>query len=334
MATNQPGSLLKKVVFGAPAEIPGVLNDASSAAVRGVRGAVDLGVGQPARFLYNLPQRQLSTIDRFLAGEAPPAAPEPPMPDFSGVMGGASSTAQQQAAPAEEGLPTDELPPAGLDVRAQPFEMSTKDGKVSWSGGGALPGSAMKATPEETAAWLKAHSAGQTGVGALLGYQPEPAASALSADPVGEILARDNQNAAASAYNTAAVGQSAAREARIGDANHINEIMRQQALQESSVRRLVEEYDTADTKLIEKLAPLKAALQQQREWQTQIANLNKLLISGQIEQADYEKLKDGLILQLTKSAEEGGKYSTDKAAAEARGGQNDILMSILAAGKQ
>lgn len=246
--------------------------------------------------------------------------------EFSGVRGGASSTALPESDPVAD-ITQDEL-------RALPFEMSTKDGKVSWSGGGALPGSAAKATPEETAAWLKAHSGGRTGIGALIGYQPEPVASALSSDPVGEILARYNENSAASAYNTAAVGQSAAREARIGDANHINEIMRQQALQESSVRRLVEEYDTADTKLIEKLAPLKAALQQQREWQTQIANLNKLLISGQIGQADYEKLKDGLILQLTKSAEEGGKYSTDKAAAEARGGQNDILMSILAAGKQ
>lgn len=316
MATNQPGSLLKKVVFGVPAEIPGVLNDASSAAVRGVRDAVDYTVGQPVRFLYNLPQRQLSAIDRFLAGEAPPPAPAPPMPPPATPEKSASSTAQEPAVVAEDGLPIAER--LTVDPRAQPFEMSTRDGKVSWSGGGALPGSAMKATPEETSAWLKAHSGGRTGVGALIGYQPEPAASALSSDPVGEILARDNQNSAASAYNTAAVGQSAAREARIGDANHINEIMRQQALQESSVRRLVEEYDTADTKLIEKLAPLKAALQQQREWQTQIGNLNKLLISGQIGKEDYETLKDGLILQLTKSAEEGGKYSTDMVAARAR----------------
>lgn len=240
-----------------------------------------------------------------------PSAPaiEGVSPEFSAVRGGASSLTHGEA-------PEDE--------RSGPFSMATSGGAVTWTGGGSRRGSATRATPEERATWLK--NRGGLGYERTLDYAPE------GGSEIGAILARDNQNEAIGNYNAALIGTSDARGGRIGDAAHIQEVMRQKELQDSALRSMIARYGTADPRLLEKLIPMDEKMSRDLRFQSEVDSLNRLFQAGQLDERQYQEQVNALILRLS-GPEDAAKFVTGLEGARARGSENDLILSMIASGK-
>lgn len=215
--------------------------------------------------------------------------------------------------------------PASQDAvsgdRGGAFQMATKDGRVSWGGGGAAPGSAQKFTPAQTKSLLSSLKANQpiyldelprsgvrkviegeyAGPGGGTDVLGVPNGTDRSADMVyneiGTVPTRD-QSAAERRYEGMQVEQAEGQQERIDAARamppyrpDVEQLLLQQQVAAAQARlQFIQQYGVEPTpENVKVIAETQKAMQEDEDYQNALQNAAELLASGQYDQASYDR---------------------------------------------